>query len=247
MNTNTSGNSGPAWSVGFLEIFNDRDKVFNDRDKVFNDRDKEVCVKPRWLHLLLALAAHWQWKPMVAIFSAMSLFVRFMKHFYVVCCNFWTLVLVLCDLGQICLTRCFAISAFSVEETISVPTLINFLQCDWQQQFGSHIILTKCFAGAKTVVWTDVEEASGGGGEVIAENIQMNRWSPAITEVSAHIQIWKVSKIWNQKNRWSEAIFWAEVNARIPEHQNMERFKNMKPKEPTFQKLCPHKQFHCNC
>ena len=147
MNTNTSENSGPAWSVGFLEIF-------NDRDKVFNDRDKEVCVKPRWLHLLLALPAHWQWKPMVAIFSAMSLFVGI---FYVVCHNLWTLVLVLCDLGQICLTRCLAASAFSTEETISVPTLVIFLQCDWQQQFGSDIILTKCSAGAKTVVWTDVE------------------------------------------------------------------------------------------
>ena len=77
--------------------------------------------------------------------------------FYVACRNFWTLVLVLCDLGQICLTRCFAASAFSVEETISVPTMITFLQCDWHQQFGSHIILTKCFARAKTVVWTDVE------------------------------------------------------------------------------------------
>ena len=98
---------------------------------------------------------------------------------------------------------------FFLEETISghncphYPSTNIDMGCDWHQLFGSHYsdqmfcfsedsCLNRCVSSKHLVGW-----------EVIAENIQNNRWSPAITEVSAHIQ----------------------------KHRNMKIFKNMKPKE----------------
>ena len=120
---------------------------------------------------------------------------------------------------------------FFLEETISghncphYPSTNIDMGCDWHQLFGSHYsdqmfcfsedsCLNRCVSSKHLVGW-----------EVIAENIQNNRWSPAITEVSARIQEnWNRKSLKNmkpniQKNRWCPAI--TVVSARIQEYWNM--------------------------